>query len=85
MDNEGIARALDEVADLLEIEGASVFRVRAYRGASRTVAALASPVATLPEDGAGSLEGLPGIGKDLAGKIRELAETGELKLLHELK
>ncbi|MDI3291928.1 helix-hairpin-helix domain-containing protein [Polyangium sp. 15x6] len=85
MDNETIGSTLDQVADLLEIEGASVFRVRAYRGAARTVSALASPVSTLPEKGPGSLEELPGIGKDLAGKIRELAETGELALLHELK
>ncbi|MRG92453.1 helix-hairpin-helix domain-containing protein [Polyangium spumosum] len=85
MDNETIGSTLDQVADLLEIEGASVFRVRAYRGAARTVSALASPVSTLPEKGPGSLEELPGIGKDLAGKIRELAETGELAMLHELK
>ncbi|MDI1437231.1 helix-hairpin-helix domain-containing protein [Polyangium sorediatum] len=85
MDNETIGSTLDQVADLLEIEGASVFRVRAYRGAARTVSALASPVSTLPEKGPGSLEELPGIGKDLAGKIRELAESGELALLHELK
>jgi DNA polymerase (family X) len=85
MDNEAIANVLSQVADLLEIEGASTFRVRAYRGAARTVGALASPAGSLPEKGTGSLEELPGIGKDLAGKIRELAETGELALLHELK
>lgn len=85
MDNEGVAGVLEQLADLLEIEGASPFRVRAYRGAARTVGALASPVASLPEKGAGALEELPGIGKDLAGKIREIATTGELGLLHELK
>jgi DNA polymerase (family 10) len=85
MDNEGVAGVLEQVADLLEIDGASPFRVRAYRGAARTVGALASPVGSLPEKGAGSLEELPGIGKDLAGKIRDIAATGELSLLHELK
>ena len=85
MDNEGVAGVLEQLADLLEIEGASPFRVRAYRGAARTVGALASPVGSLPEKGAGALEELPGIGKDLAGKIREIATTGELGLLHELK
>jgi len=85
MDNSDIAKMLDEVADLLELEDASVFRVRAYRGASRIVGALASPVSSLPEKGPGALEELPGIGKDLAGKIREIAETGELAILHELK
>ena len=85
MDNEGVAGVLEQVADLLEIEGASTFRVRAYRNAARTVGALASPVGSLPEKGAGALEELSGIGKDLAGKIREIAATGELALLHELK
>ncbi|MBK9264842.1 MAG: DNA polymerase III [Polyangiaceae bacterium] len=85
MDNEGVAGVLEQLADLLEIEGASPFRVRAYRGAARTVGALASPVGALPERGPGALEELPGIGKDLAGKIREIAATGELGLLHELK
>jgi DNA polymerase (family 10) len=85
MDNEGVAGVLEQLADLLEIDGASPFRVRAYRGAARTVGALASPVGSFPEKGAGALEELPGIGKDLAGKIREIAATGELGLLHELK
>lgn len=85
MDNEGVAGVLEQLADLLEIEGASPFRVRAYRGAARTVGALASPVGSLPEKGPGALEELSGIGKDLAGKIREIAATGELGLLHELK
>jgi DNA polymerase (family X) len=85
MDNEGVAGVLEQLADLLEIDGASPFRVRAYRGAARTVGALASPVGSLPEKGPGALEELPGIGKDLAGKIREIAATGELGLLHELK
>jgi DNA polymerase (family X) len=85
MDNEGVAGVLEQLADLLEIEGASPFRVRAYRGAARTVGALASPVGSFPEKGPGALEELSGIGKDLAGKIREIAATGELGLLHELK
>lgn len=85
MDNEGVAGVLEQLADLLEIEGASPFRVRAYRGAARTVGALASPVGSLPETGPGALDELPGIGKDLAGKIREIAATGELALLNELK
>jgi DNA polymerase (family 10) len=85
MDNEGVAGVLEQLADLLEIEGASPFRVRAYRGAARTVGALASPVGSFPESGAGALEELSGIGKDLAAKIREIAATGELALLHELK
>ncbi|KYF80018.1 DNA polymerase III [Sorangium cellulosum] len=85
MENVDIARIFEEVADLLEIQDESPFRVRAYRTAARTLGALGEPVAGLVErEGAGALTALPGIGKDLAGKIVELLETGELSLLKEL-
>ncbi|WP_437608052.1 DNA polymerase/3'-5' exonuclease PolX [Sorangium sp. So ce834] len=85
MENVDIARIFEEVADLLEIQDESPFRVRAYRTAARTLAARGEPVAALVErEGAGALTELPGIGKDLAGKIVELLETGELSLLKEL-
>ncbi|MGK4003945.1 DNA polymerase/3'-5' exonuclease PolX [Sorangium sp. So ce1036] len=85
MENIDIARVFEEVADLLEIQDESPFRVRAYRTAARTLGALGEPVAGLVErEGAGALTALPGIGKDLAGKIVELLETGELSLLKEL-
>lgn len=85
MENVDIARIFEEVADLLEIQDESPFRVRAYRTAARTLAALGEPAAGLVERaGAGALTALPGIGKDLAGKIVELLETGELPLLKQL-
>ncbi|WP_437746171.1 DNA polymerase/3'-5' exonuclease PolX [Sorangium sp. So ce1504] len=85
MENVDIARIFEEVADLLEIQDESPFRVRAYRTAARTLAALGEPVAGIVERaGAGALTALPGIGKDLAGKIVELLETGELPLLKQL-
>jgi len=86
VENVDIARVFNEVADLLEIQGANVFRVRAYRNAARVVETLPGSAATiLREQGEGALVALPGIGKDLAGKIREIVETGKLTLLEELK
>ena len=64
--------------------GASVFRIRAYRAAARTVETLGTPAESLLKQDGNALEALPGIGKDLAGKIREIIETGELTLLKEL-
>ena len=64
--------------------GASVFRIRAYRAAARTVETLGTPAESLLKKDRNALEALPGIGKDLAGKIREIIETGELTLLKEL-
>ena len=84
MENIDIARTFDEVADLLEIQGANPFRARAYRTAARTIGAWNTPVASLVEKNDHALEALPGIGEDLAGKIAELCRTGELSLLKEL-
>ena len=80
--NADIAARLDEIADLLEIEGANVFRVRAYRNAARTVRDLPREVTQMLETGA-SLTELSGIGKDLAGKIEDIACTGTTAVLEE--
>lgn len=84
VENIEIAKIFQEVADLLEIQGANSFRVRAYRTAARTVETMPQACATLVETEPKALERLPGIAKDLAGKIREIVETGELTLLREL-
>jgi DNA polymerase (family 10) len=84
MENIHIAKTFEEVADLLEIQGANPFRVRAYRTAARTIGTLATPVETLLKDDGHTLEELPGIGADLAGKIAWMCRTGELPLLAQL-
>ncbi|MBI2189300.1 MAG: DNA polymerase/3'-5' exonuclease PolX [Acidobacteria bacterium] len=73
MDNRQIAQVFTEIADLLEIKGENVFKIRAYRTAADTVGTWADPVARMDDQ---QLRALPGIGKDLALKIRELANTG---------
>jgi DNA polymerase (family X) len=81
--NTEIAQRFQRLADLLEIEGANPFRVRAYRNAARTIEGLPHSVAAMVADGADLTE-LPGIGKDLAGKIREIVESGHLALLDQV-
>ena len=81
--NAEIADALQRIADLLEIQGENVFRIRAYRNAARTVAELPEGVASMIGRGEDLTE-LPGIGDDLAGKITELARTGHVPLLDRL-
>ncbi len=85
MENPEVAQTFDEVADLLEIQGANPFRVRAYRSAARTIRDLAEPVAEIATDPARRLEDLPGIGADLAGKIQVLVRGEDLPLLRELR
>ena len=82
--NADIARLFEEIADLLELRDENPFRVRAYRNAARLVGELRLDVAqALAKDG--ELPKLPGIGADLAGKMREIAATGTCKLLEQLR
>lgn len=82
--NAEIAAMFDQAADLLEIQGENQFRVRAYRRAARTIEGLPeSACAMLARDE--DLSELPGIGKDLAGKIADIVESGRFDLLEQLK
>ena len=78
--NSEIAALFERLADLLDIEGANPFRVRAYREAARTVSGYPRSMADLLAEGADLVE-LPGIGKDLAAKIKTIVDTGELPAL----
>src|SRR5215203_3711883 len=82
--NSDVAEIFEKVADLLEIEGENQFRVRAYRDAARTVGGRSRSVAEMVEQDE-DLSGLSGIGEDLAGKIREIVETGTLSQAEELE
>jgi DNA polymerase (family 10) len=77
VDNVAIARVLEEVADVLEIQNANPFRIRAYRNAVRTVETQMTPLARWVEEGR-PLTDLPGIGKEMANHIKEMVETGTL-------
>ena len=85
MQNVDVARIFEELADLLELDGANMFRVRAYRNAARTIEALSADVAAIVERDPGELQQLDGIGKDLADKIVVIVRTGQLPQLEELK
>ena len=86
VENAEVARLFRDVADLLELQGANPFRIRAYQGAARTVEELPQPVEELVRRGGRkSLADLPGIGDDLAGKIEEIVDTGALRALDELE
>jgi DNA polymerase (family 10) len=82
--NAEIAAMFDQAAELLEIKGENQFRVRAYRRAARTVEGLPQSVKGLLSAGR-DLSELPGIGKDLAGKIADIVATGHFQLLDTLK
>lgn len=81
--NADIAAIFEEIADLLEIENANVFRVRAYRNAARILQELGKDIRTMVEKGEDLMK-LPGIGEDLANKVREIVETGHCAMLDKL-
>ena len=84
MTNAEIAAVLEQVADLLEFQGANPFRIRAYRNGARAIQDLPEAVNDIVADPERELTGIAGIGKDLAGKVVALVQTGELPMLQEL-
>lgn len=82
--NREIAEVFERIAALLSIQGANPFRIRAYRNA-------ATAISRWPEELSGYFERkirlpkIPGIGKDLELKIRELLESGRLGFFDDLK
>ncbi len=82
MDNQFITRVLREIADLLEIKGDNPFKIRAYRNGADIVSNHPHQLAALD---AASLQGIPGIGKDLAARIVEIGTTGDCAFHQELR
>ncbi|HKR54274.1 MAG TPA: helix-hairpin-helix domain-containing protein [Chthoniobacterales bacterium] len=83
MTKEKIADALEEIATLLELKDENPFKIRAYQNAARSIEAFGASFSDLQNQE--TLEKIPGIGKAIAAKISELATTGGLKFLDELR
>src|SRR3972149_6730913 len=75
MKNFEVARLFDLMADVLELRGENPFRIRAYRRAAQNVESLTEDVEVVAREE--RLADVPGIGKDLAGKIVEYLDTGK--------
>lgn len=82
--NAEIAEMFDQTAELLEIKGDNPFRSRAYRNAARVIERLPRSITSLLKAGE-DLSELPGIGKDLAGKIAAIVTTHKFSVLDRLK
>src|SRR3954469_14429143 len=83
MRNLEIASIFNQIADLLEIQVANPFRVRAYRRAAASLENLTDNVEVLVRQG--SVREIPGIGEDLAKKIAEYVERGTMAFFEDLK
>ena len=84
MENSQVAAIFDEIADILEIQGENVFRIRSYRNAARGVGDLADRLEDLVAAGK-DLTDLAGIGESLAEKIHEILASGTCKTLQDLR
>lgn len=85
MTNAEIASALEQTAQLLELQGANAFRIRAYRNAAHSILDQSEPLAQIAAGDPASLKKLPGIGQDIAVKITQLLQMGTFPLLEELQ
>jgi DNA polymerase (family 10) len=83
MTKSEIATVLEEVAALLELKGENPFKIRAYTNAARSLETFGGNISNLQDEE--ELSKIPGIGKSIAEKIRELAATDSLKYLEELR
>lgn len=81
--NKEIARVFNEIADFLEIKGELPFKINAYRKAAQNIENLSRDVSELLKEN--KLHTIPGVGKELAEKIRQFIETGKVKKHEELK
>jgi len=83
MRNKEIAKLFRQIAQDLEVLEENPFRIRAYLKAAQSIESLSEDIAEVARKD--HLEQIPGIGKDLAAKIKEILKTGRLKFLDQLK
>src|SRR5881296_2700260 len=83
MTKEEIAGVLEKIATLLELKNENPFKIRAYTNAARAIETFGGNIANFQDEEA--LAQIPGIGKSIAEKIKELAATGSLKFLEGLR
>jgi hypothetical protein len=84
--NDQIAEVLERISDLLEVQGGSTFRVRAYRKAARTVRETEDPLVIIVDhEGIEGLEKLPNIGKSISSVILEFIHNGRVSFLERLE
>jgi DNA polymerase (family 10) len=83
LDNAAVAERLEAFAGLLDLAGASPYTSRAYRRAAETIRETPASVVDLVRQG--RVQELRGIGPGIARRLDELASTGTIAELDELR
>jgi len=84
MKNSEVARVFQDIADLLELKGENVFKIRAYQKAARAIEHHPSELEAMLGEGE-DLQSIPGVGEAIAKKTTELIRTGKLGYYESLK
>jgi len=81
--NGDLARIFHEIGDILELKGELVFKTVAYHRAADAIGS--SPIAVMPAYRSGTPPQIPGVGKAISDKLRELATTGHMAYYNRLR
>lgn len=84
MKNSEVAKVFQDIADLLELKGENVFKIRAYQKAARTIEHHPRELKVMIDEGV-DLQSIPGVGEAIAKKTTELITTGKLDYYENLK
>jgi len=84
LDNAGVARVLQQIADMLEFKNENPFKLRSYQMAAETIGSMGTPIAEIAKRGGSELQKIPGIGKTISAQILEIVETGKSSYFEEL-
>jgi DNA polymerase (family 10) len=84
MKNSEVAKVFQDIADLLELKGENVFKIRAYQKAARAIEHYPRELKVMI-DGGEDLQSIPGVGEAIAKKTTELITTGKLGYYENLK
>ena len=80
--NIEISNIFSNIGEFLQIRGDASFRIRSYERAARVIADLTVNVSELIESG--KFQSIPGIGKTIEEKTREILETGTCQAYEKL-
>jgi DNA polymerase (family 10) len=84
MKNSDVAKVFQDIADLLELKGENVFKIRAYQKAARAIDYHPRELEAMIEEGE-DLHSIPGVGEAIAKKATELITTRRLGYYENLK
>lgn len=82
MTNKEIANTFQLLGNIMELHGENKFKIRSYQSAYITLRKWSEPLSDMSDE---AINGIKGVGKAIASKIRELLDTGKMETLERYK